>query len=238
VTHERPKRHQPARSPPARGCPAAVHRRWPRGRRGPRLETNHVRVSATTSWAAKRPYGPLPSRFRWRGGGGQKVWRLQQPGSSMPSAQCARDPSLLTMAEYVCTNMGRVVWGVRCGGDTALVRRRGESREPLQPTGITVWKLGVSLPGVQKVRGTQRGTPAGASMEMGQTGADGTWKKVGQRVPSARPLSSACSMHSSYSGGGALGPLGARIKETSYGLSQPFPLAAEREAWLWWEPVG
>lgn len=87
----------------------------------------------------------------------------------MPSAQCARDPRLLTMAEYVCTNMGRVVWGVRRGGDTALVRRPGEnwSGELSQPAGITAWQLGVSLRGVQRVWGPQRGTPAGASMEMG-----------------------------------------------------------------------
>lgn len=144
MTHE-----QPARSPPARGGPAAVHQRAPRERRGPRAG-DQPQVSATTSSAAKRPRGPLPSRFRWRGE--QEVWRVQQPGSSTPSAQRARDPRLLTMAEYVCTNMGRVVWGVRRGGDTALVRRQGEnsSREPSQPARITVQKLRVSLRRVQR----------------------------------------------------------------------------------------
>lgn len=75
-------------------------------------------------------------------------------------------------------------------------------------------------------------------MEMGGTGADGTWKKVGQRVPSARPLSSARSMHSSYSGGGAPGLWGRALKRQAMAYLSLFPLAAEGEAWLWWEPVG
>lgn len=52
----------------------------------------------------------------------------------MPSAQCARDPRLLTMAEYVCTNMGLVVWGVRRGGDTAS---RPTARRELEPGALT-----------------------------------------------------------------------------------------------------
>lgn len=111
--------------------------------------------------------------------------------------------------------MGRVARGARRGGGGALARRRAPRKE--------VWGACTARGGPFGAAGCYpAGSPAGVGSSAvgapGRVHGGGTWAgraqialgKVGQRVPSARPsLSAARSMHSSYSGGGALGLRGA-----------------------------
>lgn len=62
-------------------------------------------------------------------------------------------------------------------------------------------------------------------MEVERTGADGTWKKSvnGCRAPALLPLSSARSMHSSYSGGAAPGLWGRALKRQAMAYLNRFP---------------
>lgn len=83
---------QPARSPPARGCPAAVHRRVPRGHSGPRLETNHGSPPPSPG-CPRSPAVPYLRDFV--GAGGRRFGRSssQAPRCPLPSVPGTRDYS-------------------------------------------------------------------------------------------------------------------------------------------------
>lgn len=173
MTHERPKRHQPARSLQLAGVLQLSTGDCPGGAAAPGWRTTtHGSLPPLPRLTRGLAVPYLRDFVGARGSGEGETGDLEASAARLLDALCpvcARDPRLLTMAEYVCTNMGRVVWGVRRGGDTALVRRQGESssREPSQPTGITVWKLG------GKSTGSPEGMGCSARDACGRVHGDG-----------------------------------------------------------------
>lgn len=91
---------------------------------------------------------------------------------------------------------------------------RDAGREPAQPEGLTWWREWRSTqPGTQRASGPQVWATLGESMGAGR-GPNGLRSHLGKSAsgypaPALLPLSAACSMHSSYSGGGAPGLGGA-----------------------------
>lgn len=217
-----PKGGRALGDPRAAGKAAAAHG-VPSAREGPSTPTGagghppspgwRPRVPATTFPVGRGPASPLPSRFFGAGAGGSG-----RPAPRLLDALCPGCPGPETthhggvsVHQHGEDSVGREAWRRHSPRPTA--RREFEPRAPAA-RGDRRLAAGVSQPGARRVWDPQRWAPADGSMEVGRPGADGPWKKSvdGCPAPALLPLSSACSMHSSYSGGAAPGLWGRALK--------------------------
>lgn len=210
MTRERPERRQlPTGSPrPARVRPL------PRAQEDtphPQAGDRGSRPPLSRLAEAHRP--PYLRDFVGAGAGGSG-----RPAPRLLDALCPGCPGPETthhggvsVHQHGEDSVGREAWRRHSPRPTA--RREFEPRAPAA-RGDRRLAAGVSQPGARRVWDPQRWAPADGSMEVGRPGADGPWKKSvdGCPAPALLPLSSARSMHSSYSGGAAPGLWGRALK--------------------------